>query len=200
MISTPSASTLRVTSTLVSGSGWQSGMSSEVRLAAMIPASCAVVSASPLGSERRAPAVSALMRTRPEATARRRSEGLPPTSTMRTPPCSSTWLKPPFPGISDRESSAGRPLDGVEVGELGFDPRADVVLGHLRLDRIAPSPPFLGGHRQRRVERLRLAGEVEGVHRERPLAELVVGAGVLGEDEDAPALVHERRFLGDEIH
>ena len=33
----------------MSGSGWQSGISSDVRFAAMIPASCAVVSASPFG-------------------------------------------------------------------------------------------------------------------------------------------------------
>ena len=42
----------------VSGSGWQSGISSAVRFAAMIPASCAVTSASPFGSSRRRRAVS----------------------------------------------------------------------------------------------------------------------------------------------
>ena len=68
----------------VSGSGWQSGISSRVRFAAMIPASCAVVSASPFGSSRRRCAVAGAMRTRPDATARRRDSGLPPTSTIRT--------------------------------------------------------------------------------------------------------------------
>src|SRR5581483_9320154 len=57
-ISTPSATTRRSTATCVSGSGWHSGISSAVRFAAMIPASCAVVSASPFGSAPSLPTVS----------------------------------------------------------------------------------------------------------------------------------------------
>ena len=50
------------------------------------------------------------------------------------------------------------------------------------------------------MDRLGLAGDVERVDGQRPLAELVVRAGVLGEDEHAVARVHERRLLGDEVH
>ena len=61
----PSA-TSSVTATCVSGSGWQSGISSDVRFAAMIPASCAVASASPFGSSRSCAAVSgAILHDRP---------------------------------------------------------------------------------------------------------------------------------------
>ena len=63
-ISTPSSRTCeRRPPTCESGSGWQSGISSAVRFAAMIPASCAVVSASPFGRSRSRAAVSGAMRT-----------------------------------------------------------------------------------------------------------------------------------------
>ena len=58
-----------------SGSGWQSGISSDVFFAAMIPASWAVASASPFGSSRRRRAVSGAIRTVAAATARRRESG-----------------------------------------------------------------------------------------------------------------------------
>ena len=78
------------TSTCVSGSGWQSGISSHVRFAAMIPASCAVVSASPFGRSRAARRLGRHAHP-PRATARRRDSGLAPTSTICTAPDSSTW-------------------------------------------------------------------------------------------------------------
>ena len=81
----------------VRGSGWQSGISSAVRFAAMIPASWAVVSASPFGSSRSCRAVSGAMRTSAAATARRREAGLSPTSTMRTAPDGSTCERPLTP-------------------------------------------------------------------------------------------------------
>ena len=59
----------------------------------MIPASWAVVRTSPLGRSPRRSAVPGLMRTNARARARRRAAGLPPTSTMRTAPLSSTWLR-----------------------------------------------------------------------------------------------------------
>ena len=89
-ISTELSRTSSVTSTWESCSGWQSGISSLVRLAAMIPATCAVASASPFGSSRSRRAVSAAIRTSARATARRRETGFLPTSTMRTSPASST--------------------------------------------------------------------------------------------------------------
>src|SRR3954452_9091075 len=199
-ICTPASPTSSTTSMLVSGSGWQSGTSSEVRLAAMMPASSAVARASPFGSERSAVAVSALIATRPDATARRRSCGLPPTSTMWTLPSASTWLRPCFAGISDRESIPRPVLDGVEVGELRVDPGGDVVLSYLAPDRREPPLPLVLAHGQRLVDRPCLAGEVEWVHGQRPFTQLVVGARVLGEDEDTVPGVHERRLLGDEVH
>ena len=50
------------------------------------------------------------------------------------------------------------------------------------------------------VDRLGLLLDVEGVDAERALAELLVGAGVLGEHQDAVAGVDGRRLLGDEVH
>src|SRR5512145_2204716 len=91
-ISTASATTVSRTSTWVSERGWQRGMSSDVRLAAMTPAICAVSSASPFGSVSSVTAVSGAMRTVALATARRRDVGFPPTSTMWTFPWSPTWL------------------------------------------------------------------------------------------------------------
>jgi hypothetical protein len=56
----------------------------------MIPASCAVVSASPFGSERSFAAVVGAIETVARATARRRETGFEPTSTIFTLPRSST--------------------------------------------------------------------------------------------------------------
>src|SRR5690349_20772952 len=78
---------------LESGSGWQSGMSDDVCLAARIPASRAVCSGSPFFA---APARICLSASRdiaidPRATASRAVTGLPPTSTILTRPRASTW-------------------------------------------------------------------------------------------------------------
>src|SRR5215204_2495635 len=91
-------------------------------------------------------------------------------------------------------------LDGVEVGELSIDPGSDVVLSDIGPDRVEPAPSLVLAHRQRLVERPRLAREVEWVHGERPLAELVVDAGVFRKNEDTVTHVHERRLLRDEVH
>src|SRR5918999_3927361 len=119
-------------------------MSSAVRLAAMIPATCAVARASPLGSARSRAAVSGAMRTNARARAGRRSLGLPPTSTMCTLPASSTCVRPSFPGISDGESSAGPARRGFEILELGLDPSAHVVLAYLLPDRVQPGASLPG--------------------------------------------------------
>ncbi len=73
-------------------------MRSAVRFAAMIPASCAVTSASPFGRVRIVAAVMDAMCTRACATARRRDSGFPPTSTIFTSPLSPTWESPLTPG------------------------------------------------------------------------------------------------------
>ena len=49
------------------------------------------------------------------------------------------------------------------------------------------------------MDRLGLPRDVERVDRDRPVAELLAGAGVLGEDDHAVALVDERRLLRDEV-
>ena len=53
--------------------------------------------------------------------------------------------------------------------------------------------------RERGLERIRLAGDVERIDRQRPGPELLVRAGVLGQDEHAVPRVDERRLLGDEV-
>ena len=101
-ISTASTATATRTSTSVNGSGWQRGMSSDVRLAAMTPATCAVTSASPFGSDSSMPEVSGAMFTVARAMARRLDIGFPPTSTMWTSPPSPTWVSPSAPSVTRR--------------------------------------------------------------------------------------------------
>ena len=85
-MSTRPSPTSSSTATWSSGSGWQRGMRRLVSFAPMIPASFAVVSASPLGRSRSRRAVSGAISTAPRATARRRTGGLAPTSTIFTVP------------------------------------------------------------------------------------------------------------------
>src|SRR5262245_51079749 len=89
----PAASGVRTTSTCASGSGWQRGMRSAVRLAPMMPARRATASTSPFGI---APAamsasVSARRRTSARATASRAVTAFADTSTMRARPRPSRW-------------------------------------------------------------------------------------------------------------
>src|SRR5581483_11529337 len=88
---------------------------------------------------------------------------------------------------------------GVEVGQLRVDPLADVMTPDVDADRLGPAAPLLRLERQRLVERVRLAGDVGRVDAERPRGELLVDAGVPGEDEDAVPLVEEESLLRDEI-
>src|SRR5215211_8251663 len=176
-------------------------MRSAVRFAARIPASCAVASASPFGRSRKVAAVSGRISTKARATARRRSCGLAPSSTMWTPPASSTWLNDPrFAAISRGNSSAAAVQGFVEVTKLAVDPLVDVVLAQMRPDRVEAPAPLVGAHRERLVKRLRLSGDVEGVYGHRPIPKLLVDTGVLREDEHAVAGVDKRRLLRDEVH
>src|SRR6478609_5193011 len=81
-------------STLVIGSGWQSGISPWVRLAAMMPASRAAPSTSPLSAlpATTKSSVSRRMMTLPSATATRSVAFLAETSTMRAWPRGSIWV------------------------------------------------------------------------------------------------------------
>src|SRR5688572_32136770 len=77
-----------------SGRGWHKGISSPVRLAAMMPAIRAAARASPLAKvpERRAARASADIATSPRAVAARAVAALADTSTMRASPSAERWL------------------------------------------------------------------------------------------------------------
>src|SRR5918999_4869108 len=66
-----------------------------------------------------------------------------------------------FRSISDQSSLRRKCTSGalaglVEVLELGLDPRADVVLAHVSLDRVQTLAALAGCHRDRLVNRLGL--------------------------------------------
>ena len=90
---------LSSTSTDDKGNGWHSGISSAVRLAAMMPASWATLSTSPFPTSLRSISanVSGRISTRPEAVAIRSVTALPVTSTMTALPVSSKWVKALMP-------------------------------------------------------------------------------------------------------
>src|SRR4051794_10198344 len=180
-----------------SGSGWQSGISSLVRFAAMIPASCAVTRASPFGNSRRRRAVSGAISTLARATARRRDRGLAPTSTMRTSPPSLRWLSSVIPGAMLAACRCRHALQGTQ---LRVEPLVHVVLANMRANRIEAASPLTRRHGQGCSDRSSLPLDVEGVDGQRPIAELGVGACVFRKDNDSVVLIHERRFLRDEIH
>src|SRR4249919_594578 len=160
------------------GSGWQSGISSLVRFAAMMPASCAVTSASPFGSSRSRRAVSGAICTAARATARRCESGLPPTSTMRTSPASPRWLSSVIPGAMLVPLPPSRGRDAIQRCELDVEPLVHVVLADVSADRVQAALPFGAVHRECLVDRLRLSLYVEGIHGQRPLAELCMCACV----------------------
>ncbi len=87
------ASGVQSTSTSDSGSGWHSGISSLVRLAAWMPAMRATIRTSPLGSvpSLMARRVVACIRTAPLAVASRAVSGLAEMSTIWAAPCRSRW-------------------------------------------------------------------------------------------------------------
>ena len=77
----------------------------------------------------------------------------------------------------------------LEVGEQRVDPGGDVVLAHVGGDRVRPPRALVRRpSTSARVKRVGLALDVERVDRQRPLAELLERAGVLGEDEHAVPL------------
>src|SRR5437588_10330146 len=66
-------------------------------------------------------------------------------------------------------------------------------------DVLEARAPLLRRELEGGMDSLRLPGDVERVHRERPLAELLVHTRVLGEDQHTVALVDERRLLRDQV-
>src|SRR4051794_16802931 len=143
----------------------------------MIPASRAAASASPFGRLPRRLTVSGAVRSRPRATARRRTTGLAPTSTMRSSPDSSTCER-----SLTAATLAHAVRCAIQILELGVDPRLEIVVAHVCADLREPLAARLHGQLERLVQRLRLAGHVERVDGDHPVAELLVGTGVLGED------------------
>src|SRR3954451_19345210 len=93
--STPPSTTSARTSTWSSPSGWQSGISVPVCLAAWMPAIRAVPRTSPFGASpaATAAAVSGAMRTKACAVARRCVISLADTSTIRAAPDASRWVR-----------------------------------------------------------------------------------------------------------
>src|ERR1700722_9331023 len=117
------------TSTLVIASGWQSGMSSLVFFAAMMPAIRAAPSTSPFLAlpDITSASVSALMRTRPSATAMRSVAAFSDTSTMRAAPPGSMWVSFAMARSARRPRRRGFPLD-QGAGRCG-----DIRLAHQAL-------------------------------------------------------------------
>src|SRR4051812_12064151 len=148
-------------------------MSSLVRFAAMMPATCAVASASPFGSSRRRRAVSGAIRTVACATARRRDIGLSPTSTMRTSPVSLTWLSSPIrsPILTVRPRG-----DSIQSPGGGAPQPVQLVRAQVLAMLLGPAPPLWGVQFERPADRLGLALHVERVDGESPLTQLSVRA------------------------
>src|SRR4029453_13191003 len=96
--------------TLDSASGWHSGISSDVRLAAMMPAIRAAPSTSPFLAlpETIRSSVALVMTTRPSATAVRSVAALAETSTIRASPDASIWVRaaPPLEALCLKPLSA----------------------------------------------------------------------------------------------
>src|SRR4028118_2282118 len=88
----------------------------------------------------------------------------------------------------------------LDILYLGLDP----VLYGVRHDgfpkRASPLLALVFRHGQRLVDGVGLLVEVVGVDGEGVLAELLVGAGILGEDEYAVPFVDDGGLLGDEVH
>src|SRR5437763_1566488 len=147
----------------------------------MIRTRCAVVSASPFGSSPSRRDVSAAIRTTACATARRRESGFAPTSTSRTSPDSPTCES----SLTGGTLPWSRGRDAVQVREDRADPVLEVVLADVPPQALQALAPLRERQLERLVNRPGLAGHVERVHRQRPLAELLVRTRVLRQDQDA---------------
>src|SRR3972149_10906084 len=102
-------------------------MSSCARLAAMTPATCAVVSTLPLAISPRESrrSVSGFITTRPLATATRTVSSFAVTSTMRARPASSMWERRwSVTSAADARHLDLREPDGVRAADLGVAVRA----------------------------------------------------------------------------
>src|SRR4030088_3009883 len=130
---------------MVIGSGWQSGISSEVRFAAMIPATRATPRASPFASSeaRIASRVAAAIRTTHSAVASRRVSALAPTSTIRAAPDLSRWVKREDTTLCVPQMRPEAILFDYGLTLVAFEYPSHGLLGVLEPARpwLAPDPP-----------------------------------------------------------
>src|SRR5690348_3073662 len=127
------SSSVKVTCTDDSASGWHSGIRSDVFLAAMMPASWATASTSPLAAflSRISARVAGCMTTLAFAVAMRSVTSLSPTSTMRALPRSSKWVRSLM--VLLRQNLAHCRLDVRLAHEaLADQERRRTDLGHAR--------------------------------------------------------------------
>src|SRR5688572_19513158 len=137
-MATPLSVTSSSRSAPLTRTGWQSGVSSLVRLSAIRPAVRAMPRTSPFSTrpDLTSSAVPLLIETKPEAAARRAVSGFSPTSTMRALPRASKWLslRPAIGRLALLPLLAGR-LGGRAEVELHLDGLAGRQ-GHRRLDAL----------------------------------------------------------------
>src|SRR5262245_14708477 len=88
----------------------------------------------------------------------------------------------------------------ADVGQLLVYPVAGIPRGDGLREPPASPLPLAAIHRPRRVDRVVELLDVERVHRERVLPQLLVRAGVLRQDRHALALVDDRALLRHQVH
>src|SRR4051795_1903646 len=156
---TPPSTTSARTSTWSSPSGWQSGISVPVCLAAWMPAIRATPRTSPLGASpaETAAAVSGLIETNARATACRRVISFDDTSTIRAAPESSRWVRSGDNALRCLDELAhavhvavAQQLDGVGLAvDDALEERLAVLVGGQRA--LRPAPHVVEHDRQLRV-------------------------------------------------
>src|SRR5919108_457179 len=175
-------------------------------------------SASPRSSRTRAASTPSRRRASSVHSAHRACASAARATTFSTAPGSVTGTEPTtssVAGFSERSSPLSTSCSGaaiarpslsleqsgaaIEIDELSRDPGAEIVLADVRPDALDPLAPLGSRKVERGVDRLRLPRDVERVHGQRPLAELLVHPRVLRQDQHAVALVHERGLLRDEV-
>src|SRR6266849_10453006 len=94
---------------------------------------------------------------------------------------------------------AGRRHEVADVLHLPGDPARYVVDAHDVAHRLVPLPALLAAYGQALVDGFRGGLDIERVDREDMWLKLLMGAGVLGEDDHTFGPVHKRAFLDDQV-